>query len=214
MCSKPERSSVSLMKAYLEFETPIAELEGKIEELRQGAAKDRSAGQMVNVEDEVARLNARIPQSDRRNLCAPDAVAENAGGAAPVAAPFLGLRQVACSRILCRSPATACSETTRRSLAGLGWFRGSAVAVVGQEKGNDTASPREAQFRHGLPEGYRKVQRLFELADQFGLPVLSLVRYGGRLSRYRCGGTRAGRSHRAIHRSMPCARVRLSSPRL
>ena len=64
-------------------------------------------------------------------------------------------------------------------IAGLGWFRGSAVAVVGQEKGNDTASRLKHNFGMGLPEGYRKVQRLFDLADRFGLPVISLVDTAG-----------------------------------
>ena len=64
-------------------------------------------------------------------------------------------------------------------VAGLGWFRGSPVAVVGQENGNDTASRLKHNFGMGLPEGYRKVQRLFDLADRFGLPVISLVDTAG-----------------------------------
>jgi acetyl-CoA carboxylase carboxyl transferase subunit alpha len=64
-------------------------------------------------------------------------------------------------------------------IAGLGWFRGSAVAVVGQEKGNDTASRLKHNFGMGLPEGYRKVQRLLDLANRFGLPMISLVDTAG-----------------------------------
>jgi acetyl-CoA carboxylase carboxyl transferase subunit alpha len=64
-------------------------------------------------------------------------------------------------------------------VAGLGWFRGTAVAVVGQEKGNDTASRVKHNFGMGLPEGYRKVQRLLDLAGRFGLPVLSLIDTAG-----------------------------------
>jgi acetyl-CoA carboxylase carboxyl transferase subunit alpha len=64
-------------------------------------------------------------------------------------------------------------------VTGLGRFRGRPVAVVGQEKGNDTKSRLEHNFGMALPEGYRKVQRLFDMANRFGLPVISLVDTAG-----------------------------------
>ena len=64
-------------------------------------------------------------------------------------------------------------------IAGLGRFRGRAVAVVGQEKGNDTKSRVKHNFGAAMPEGYRKSQRLFDMADRFGLPVISLVDTSG-----------------------------------
>ncbi|HEY1638131.1 MAG TPA: acetyl-CoA carboxylase carboxyltransferase subunit alpha, partial [Rhizomicrobium sp.] len=60
-------------------------------------------------------------------------------------------------------------------IAGLGRFRGEAVAVVGQEKGSDTQSRIKHNFGMAMPEGYRKAQRLFDLADRFNLPVISFV---------------------------------------
>src|SRR5262249_40974926 len=63
----------------------------------------------------------------------------------------------------------------RAIAVGLGRFRGRSVAVIGHEKGNDTKSRLKHNFGMALPEGYRKVQRLFEMADRFGLPVISLV---------------------------------------
>jgi acetyl-CoA carboxylase carboxyl transferase subunit alpha len=60
-------------------------------------------------------------------------------------------------------------------VAGLGRFRGQAVAVVGQEKGNDTKSRLKHNFGMSMPEGYRKAQRVFELADRFSLPVVSFA---------------------------------------
>jgi acetyl-CoA carboxylase carboxyl transferase subunit alpha len=67
----------------------------------------------------------------------------------------------------------------RAIIAGLGRFRGESVAVVGHEKGNDTKSRLKHNFGMAMPEGYRKVQRLFELADRFQLPVISLVDTAG-----------------------------------
>src|SRR6202012_3600771 len=60
-------------------------------------------------------------------------------------------------------------------MAGLGRFRGRAVAVLGHEKGNDTKSRLKHNFGMAMPEGYRKAPRLFELADRFQLPVLSFA---------------------------------------
>ena len=64
-------------------------------------------------------------------------------------------------------------------VTGLGRFRGRSVAVVGHEKGNDTKSRLKHNFGMAMPEGYRKVQRLFEMADRFQLPVISLVDTAG-----------------------------------
>src|SRR5579863_1850960 len=60
-------------------------------------------------------------------------------------------------------------------VGGLGRFRGSPVCVIGQEKGEDTTSRLRHNFGMARPEGYRKAARLMELADRFGLPVISLV---------------------------------------
>jgi acetyl-CoA carboxylase carboxyl transferase subunit alpha len=63
----------------------------------------------------------------------------------------------------------------RAIVAGLARFRGRPVAFIGQEKGNDTKSRLEHNFGMALPEGYRKAQRLFDLASRFGLPVISFA---------------------------------------
>jgi len=60
-------------------------------------------------------------------------------------------------------------------MAGLGRFRGRAVAVLGHEKGNDTKSRLAHNFGMAMPEGYRKAQRIFAMANQFGLPVISFA---------------------------------------
>ena len=64
-------------------------------------------------------------------------------------------------------------------VAALARFRGRAVAVIGHEKGSDTKTRLKHNFGMAMPEGYRKAQRLFALADRFGLPVISLVDTSG-----------------------------------
>ena len=64
-------------------------------------------------------------------------------------------------------------------VGGLGRFEGEAVCVLGQEKGEDTASRVQHNFGMARPEGYRKAVRLMELADRFGLPVISLIDTAG-----------------------------------
>jgi acetyl-CoA carboxylase carboxyl transferase subunit alpha len=61
----------------------------------------------------------------------------------------------------------------------MGRFRGQPVMVIGQEKGNDTNSRLKRNFGMARPEGYRKAVRLMEMADRFGLPVLSFVDTAG-----------------------------------
>ena len=64
-------------------------------------------------------------------------------------------------------------------IGGIGRFRGQSVVVVGQEKGNDLETRVKHNFGMAKPEGYRKVQRLMDLADRFNLPVLSFVDTSG-----------------------------------
>ncbi|MEL6744489.1 MAG: carboxyltransferase subunit alpha, partial [Pseudomonadota bacterium] len=63
--------------------------------------------------------------------------------------------------------------------AGLGWFRGKPVAVLGHEKGNDTQTRLKHNFGMARPEGYRKAVRIMHLAERFSLPLVSLVDTAG-----------------------------------
>ena len=65
-------------------------------------------------------------------------------------------------------------------VGGLGRFEGESVCVIGQEKGDDTASRVRHNFGMARPEGYRKAARLMDLGDRFGLPVISLIDTAGR----------------------------------
>jgi acetyl-CoA carboxylase carboxyl transferase subunit alpha len=158
------------MHAYLDFERPIAELEGKIVELRQLAEQDPS----MDIEDDVTRLQGKAKAliNDTYAKLTPWQKAQVARHPARphfsdyAAGLFDEFTPLAGDRVFGEDAAV---------VAGLGRFRGQAVAVVGQEKGNDTKSRVKHNFGMAMPEGYRKAQRLFELADRFGLPVISFA---------------------------------------
>ena len=86
-------------------------------------------------------------------------------------------------------------------IGGLARIDGRRVMLIGHEKGDDTASRLKHNFGMAKPEGYRKAIRLMQLADRFGLPVVTLVDTPGRLSRSPGRRARPGRGHRPLDRS-------------
>jgi len=157
------------MPTFLEFEKPIAELEGKLEELRHLANADD-----INIAEEVAKLQSKADKLLRqtygkltawqKTLVArhPDRphFGDYVGALVEEWTPLAGDRSFADDRAI---------------LGGLGRFRGRSVVVMGHEKGNDTATRVRHNFGMARPEGYRKAQRLMDLADRFRLPVVTLV---------------------------------------
>lgn len=160
------------MPHFLDFEKPIADLEGKIEELRH-----LSDG-TINIANEVGKLEEKVDRQLRqtygrltpwqkvlvarhpgRPKCG-DYVSELITDFVPLAGDRLFSEDAAL-------------------VAGLGRFRGRAVAVLGHEKGNDTDSRIAHNFGMARPEGYRKAQRVMELANRFDLPLLSFVDTSG-----------------------------------
>jgi acetyl-CoA carboxylase carboxyl transferase subunit alpha len=162
------------MKVFLEFERPIAELEGKIEDLRQLGSQD----QAVSIDDEIVRLQAKVQQLveetyTRLTPWQKTLVARHPGRphfSAYVSRLISDFTPLAGDRLFGEDKAI---------VSGIGRFRGQPVAVIGHEKGNDTKSRLEHNFGMAMPEGYRKVQRVFDLADRFGLPIISLVDTAG-----------------------------------
>ena len=158
------------MQAYLEFERPIAELEGKVIELRKLAETDPT----MDIEEEVGRLQTKAKQliHDTYAKLTPWQKAQvSRHPARPhfldyAAGLFDEFEPLAGDRLFGEDGAI---------LIGLGRFRGRPVAVVGQEKGNDTKSRLKHNFGMAMPEGYRKAQRLFALANRFQLPVISFA---------------------------------------
>jgi len=159
---------------YLEFERPIAELEGKIVELRKLAEEDPNMdidGQVEQltaragtlVADTYARLTPWQKVQVARHPCRPHFL-DYARHILEDFTPLAGDRSFGEDQAV---------------VAGLARFRGRPVAFIGQEKGNDTQSRIKHNFGSAMPEGYRKAVRIFELADRFGLPVLSFCDTSG-----------------------------------
>lgn len=162
------------MRSYLEFEKSVADLEGKVQELKVLA----EGGEAVDVDDEIARLQEKADAALRdiyskltpwqKTLIArhPDR---------PHAADYI-------SGLITDFTALAGDRKFAEDsaiIAGFGRFHGQSVAVLGQEKGHDTESRLKRNFGMARPEGYRKAVRIMELADRFGIPVISFVDTAG-----------------------------------
>ncbi len=161
------------MRHFLDFEKPIAELEGKVEELRR--ATDAGG---IDVAEEVSKLRdkaekllaatyakltpwqkAQVARHPERPKCL-----DYVGALIEEWTPLAGDRAFADDAAV---------------IGGLGRFRGRAVAVLGTEKGRDTETRVKHNFGMAKPEGYRKARRIMELAGRFGMPILSFVDTSG-----------------------------------
>lgn len=162
------------MTSYLEFEKPVAQLEAKIAELRQAAGDDgavdiskelkklerKSAAQLTSIyssltpwqKTQVARHPSRPHFRDY------------------VALGFSDFMPLGGDRLYADDLAI---------MGGLATLNGRKVMLIGHEKGNDTETRIRHNFGMGKPEGYRKAIRLMEMADRFGLPVVTLVDTSG-----------------------------------
>jgi acetyl-CoA carboxylase carboxyl transferase subunit alpha len=159
---------------YLEFERPIAELEGKIVELRKLAEVDPN----MDIGAEVERLENRAGTLVADTYARLTAWQKVQVARHPERPHFLDYAR----RILEDFTPLAGDRSfgeDQAVVAGLARFRGRPIAFIGQEKGNDTQSRVKHNFGMAMPEGYRKAVRIFDLADQFGLPVLSFCDTSG-----------------------------------
>jgi acetyl-CoA carboxylase carboxyl transferase subunit alpha len=162
-----------MIRHFLDFERPIAELESKIEELRHLSTTGE-----LNIADEVGRLETsanrllrqtysrltpwqkvQVARHPERPHCL-----DYIGGLITEFVPLAGDRAFAEDAAI---------------VGGIGRFRGRSVLVLGTEKGADTESRLTHNFGMARPEGYRKARRLMRLADRFGLPVLTFVDTAG-----------------------------------
>ena len=161
------------MRHFLDFERPIAELEGKIEELRH-----LSADSGLNIAEEVGRLEAqagRLLRQSYARLTPWQKVlvarhADRPHALAYIAALITDFVPLAGDRAFAEDAAI---------IGGIGRFRGRSVLVLGTEKGADTEARVKHNFGMARPEGYRKARRLMRLAERFALPVLTFVDTAG-----------------------------------
>jgi acetyl-CoA carboxylase carboxyl transferase subunit alpha len=162
------------MRTYLSFETPVADIDARLDELRALIAK----GDSPAIDEEIVRLEAKAAKTlaDLYATLTPwqkTQVARVQGrphfndyvkGLIDDFTPLAGDRKFAEDAAI---------------VGGLGRFRGRPICLIGHEKGDDTASRLKHNFGMARPEGYRKAARLMELADRFDLPVVTLVDTAG-----------------------------------
>ena len=159
---------------YLDFERPIADLEGQIVELRKLAEADPG----MDIAADVARLSGRAGQMVRDTYAKLTPWQKVQVARHPGRPHFLDYARSMFDEFTPLAGDRGFGED-QAVIAGLARFRGRAIAFIGHEKGNDTKSRIKHNFGMAMPEGYRKAVRLFELADRFGLPVLSFADTAG-----------------------------------
>jgi acetyl-CoA carboxylase carboxyl transferase subunit alpha len=156
------------MRSYLDFEKPVAELDSKVDELRALAAGGSEIGEEISrIEDKAAQAlkdlyanltpwqKTQVARHPQRPHCI-----EYVDALITEFTPLAGDRKFGEDDAL---------------VGGFGRFRGESICVIGQERGSSTESRLKHNFGMARPEGYRKAVRLMEMADRFGIPVLSLV---------------------------------------
>jgi acetyl-CoA carboxylase carboxyl transferase subunit alpha len=162
------------MQTYLDFEKPISDLEGKIHELKKLATEDES----IDTSDEIQRLEVRVREAMQDIYSKLSAWQKTQVARHPQRPHFVDYAARLFSEFTPLAGDRSFGEDAAIQ-AGLGRFRGQPVAILGQEKGNDTKSRIKHNFGSPRPEGYRKAIRVMEMADRFGLPVISLVDTAG-----------------------------------
>jgi acetyl-CoA carboxylase carboxyl transferase subunit alpha len=163
-----------MMRSYLDFEKPVAELENKVEELRAL----QETGNAVAIGEEIARLEAK----------AAAALDELYAGLTPWQKTQVA-RQPQRPHCLDYVSALITDFTPLAGdrkfgddcaiVGGFGRFNGESICVIGHEKGSTTEDRIKHNFGMARPEGYRKAVRLMEMADRFDIPVLALVDTAG-----------------------------------
>ena len=162
------------MKAFLDFEAPVAELEGKIAELRALAQGDAS----MSIADEVKSLEKKAAKNLADIYAALEPWQKSQVARHPERPHALDYIDKLITDFVPLAGDRKFAED-EAIVGGLGRFRGRPCVVIGQEKGNDTQSRLRHNWGMAKPEGYRKAVRLMETADRFGLPVITLVDTSG-----------------------------------
>jgi len=161
------------MRHFLDFEKPIAELEGKIEELRR-----MSEPGGINIADEIIKLTEKADKQLRATYAKLTPWQKTLVARHPDRPKALDYIRQLITDFTPLAGDRAFAEDCA-IVGGLGRFRGHSVVVLGTEKGADTESRIRHNFGSAKPEGYRKARRLIELAGQFRLPLLTFVDTSG-----------------------------------
>jgi acetyl-CoA carboxylase carboxyl transferase subunit alpha len=157
------------MPTFLDFEKPIAELEGKIAELRHLA----NAGDM-NIAEEIGRLQTKAERLLKQTYGKLSAWQKTQVARHPERPHFFDYVGALVDDFVPLAGDRSFADD-KAIQGGLGRLRGIPIVIMGHEKGADTSTRVKHNFGMAKPEGYRKAVRLMELADRFSLPVVTLV---------------------------------------
>ena len=162
------------MQVYLEFEKPIAEMEGKIAELRAISKDDPE----VNILNEVTRLEEKVASQLEKTYKSLDPWQKTLVARHPARPHFVDYIDHLVEDFTPLSGDRLYSDD-QAIIAGLGRWQGRRVAIMGHEKGANTQARLKHNFGMARPEGYRKAIRVMELAERFNIPVITLVDTSG-----------------------------------
>lgn len=161
------------MRVFLDFEKPIADLEGKIEELRHLSSEGD-----INIADEVGKLQAKVERQLKQSYQKLTPWQKVQVARHPDRPHF---KQVLAHLVEEFTPLAGDRSfgEDKAIIGGIGRFRGFSAVIIGNEKGGTTEERIAHNFGMAKPEGYRKARRLMEMADRFNLPVLTFVDTAG-----------------------------------
>jgi acetyl-CoA carboxylase carboxyl transferase subunit alpha len=162
------------MHTYLDFEKPVADLQGKVQELRSLS----DTGDAVVINEDIGRLESKAEQALAEIYARLTPWQKTQVARHPDRPHFVDYARELIEDFTPLAGDRKFAEDAA-IVAGLGRFRGRGIAVIGHEKGADTESRLRHNFGMARPEGYRKAVRVMELADRFSIPVLALVDTAG-----------------------------------
>ena len=162
------------MQTYLEFEKPIAELEGKIHELRSVGQTEGA----VDIFDEIQKLEVKVAEQVERLYRNLDAWQKTQVARHPARPHCMDYIETLVDDFTPLAGDRLYSEDYA-VIAGLGRWQGQSVAILGHEKGSNTQGRLKHNFGMARPEGYRKAIRIMDMAERFNLPVVTLVDTAG-----------------------------------
>ena len=158
------------MRSYLDFEKPVAEIEARLEELRGVETPESTPA----IREEIIRLEAKAAQTLKDLYANLTPWQKTQVARHPERPRCLNYVQTLVTDFVPLAGDRKFGED-EAIVGGFGRFRGESICVLGHEKGSTTEERLKHNFGMARPEGYRKAVRLMEMADRFGIPILSLV---------------------------------------